>query len=145
MFDSHIANQPQVKDLPRDTCMGVTCRSCGLKWGESVHALVEDKGMGAEFVDLLEWKYRCIDPACGGMVRFTFDREVAAQSWTRPEVAVVKPLTAAKRPQPLPYPVKAVVKPRSYAPPMIPARKARGKRQLSLPLPFVNESGVQPH
>src|SRR3569623_3482989 len=102
MFDSHIASQPQVKDLPRETQIGVTCRSCGLKWSESVRTLVEDKNMGAEFVDLLEWKVRCIDPACGGMVRFSFDRDVAAQSWTRPEVAAVKPLAAARTP-PLPY------------------------------------------
>ena len=59
---------PQVKDLPRDTRIGITCRTCGSQWGESVQGLIA-RHMGAEFVDLLDWKYRCRDEACGGLVR----------------------------------------------------------------------------
>jgi len=118
---------PQVKDLPRDTGIAVTCRACGRGWGESVQNLIETHHMGVEFVDLLEWKYRCTDEACGGMVRMAFEG-VAVETPAR--VAVVGRLKAVPR---LPYPVKAVVKPRVAPPPVVPVGR-RSVPQLSLPL-----------
>ncbi len=118
---------PQVKDLPRDTQIGVTCRSCGRQWGESVQGLIAQH-MGAEFVDLLEWKYRCADVDCGGMVRVAINGEAPAVPEVQPRVSVLaRPKRLDVRPV---YPVKAVVKARVYAAPVIPA----AKRQLSLPL-----------
>ncbi len=118
---------PQVKDLPRETQIGVTCRSCGAQWGESVRQLVETHRLGAEYVDLLEWKYRCQDEDCGGMVRFAFDGAVEIAAPAKPQIMT---LGRAMRVERLPYPSKAVVKPRTYEAPVIPARFA----QLSLPL-----------
>ena len=131
MFDSQTQSwtcPPQVKDLPADTEIKVTCRSCGLKWGESVRDLIETRRMGVEYVDLLEWKYRCMDEDCGGMVRLAFEGLSLPQPQTN-VVALPRP-KAVRASQPLPYPIKAVVKPRTYAPPMIPS----SRRQLILPL-----------
>ncbi len=118
---------PQVKDLPRETQIGVTCRSCGVQWAESVRQLVETHRLGAEYVDLLEWKYRCQDEDCGGMVRFAFDCEIDLSPYIKPQVLT---LSGPKRVERLPYPSKAVVKPRTYEAPVLSARFA----QLSLPL-----------
>ena len=117
---------PQVKDLPRDTKIGVTCRSCGRHWGESVQGLI-DNHLGVEFVDLLEWKYRCTDEACGGMVRMAFNGEAAVVPQVQPRVTMLGRPKVTER---LAYPVKAVVKALHYEAPVIPA----AKRQLSLPL-----------
>ena len=132
MFDTQTQSwtcPPQVKDLPRDTEIHVTCRSCGKAWGESVRQLCETHRMGVEYVDLLEWKYRCVDESCGGMVRFAIEGVTVVNEAPAPVAVPVraKPMRTA---QVLPYPIKAVVKPRTYAPPMIPA----SRRQLSLPL-----------
>jgi hypothetical protein len=127
MLDTKVYScPPQVKDLPRDTKIGVTCRSCGRQWGENVQGLI-DKHLGVEFVDLLEWKYRCTDAACGGMVRVAINGEAPAVPQVQPRVSM---LTRPKVSTRMAYPVKAVVKARTYAPAVIPA----SKRQLSLPL-----------
>jgi hypothetical protein len=117
---------PQVKDLPRDTQIGVTCRTCGKQWGESVQGLIA-RHMGAEFVDLLEWKYRCTDTACDGMVRVAINGEAPESPQVAPRLSVLARSKISTR---MAYPVKAVVKARTYAPALIPA----AKRQLSLPL-----------
>lgn len=117
---------PQVKDLPRETQIGVTCRACGRQWGESVQGLIENH-LGVEFVDLLEWKYRCTDEACGGMVRVAINGEAPVVPQVQPRVSVLaRPKISAR----MAYPVKAVVKARTYVAAVIPA----SKRQLSLPL-----------
>ncbi|MCR6657830.1 MAG: hypothetical protein NVV72_00250 [Asticcacaulis sp.] len=117
---------PQVKDLPRDTRIGATCRSCGRQWSENVQGLI-DRHLGVEFVDLLEWKYRCRDETCGGMVRIAINGEAPVLPPVAPRVSVLARPKRAERPL---YPVKAVVKPRLRIAPVIPA----AKRQLSLPL-----------
>ena len=119
---------PQVKDLPQETQIGITCRTCGQQWGESVQGLIA-RHMGAEFVDLLEWKYRCREEACGGLVRVVIDGRSPEGPQVQPRVSVLAgPKTVGPR-RPL-YPVKAVVKPRPRIAPVIPATK----QQLSLPL-----------
>lgn len=118
---------PQIKDLPRDATLCVTCRCCGLQWGENVRDMIARDGNGAEYVDLLEWQYRCADATCGGAVRFEFDCEVAMPEPVRPRVMALARPKIIERPA---YPVKAVVKPRDYPKAYIPA----GRRQLSLPL-----------
>jgi len=127
MLDSKVYTcPPQVKDLPRDTRIGATCRNCGRQWGESVQGLI-DRHLGVEFVDLLEWKYRCRDKACGGMVRIAINGEAPSVPQVSPRVSVLARTKRVERPL---YPVKAVVKPRPRIAPVIPATK----RQLSLPL-----------
>jgi hypothetical protein len=118
---------PQIKDLPREAKLEVTCRSCGLQWGESVREMIARDGSGAEFVDLLEWQYRCADEACGGAVRFHFDCHVAMPEPVAPRIQALARPKITDRPV---YPVKAVVKPRDYPKAFIPANR----RQLSLPL-----------
>ena len=66
---------PQVKDLPRDGHIDVTCRSCRSQWRQSVRSLIEDRRLGAQFLDLVEWEMRCQDKACGGMVCFAVPGE----------------------------------------------------------------------
>jgi len=127
MTENYWKCPPQVKDLPRDIGISVTCRSCGLKWGENVSQLIEKHRLGAEYIDLLEWKYRCQDEACGGLVRFSFDRYVQMEPYLRPEQ---RTLTQPRFVERLPYPSKSVVKPRTYEPPVIPM----GSVQLPLPL-----------
>lgn len=117
---------PQVKDLPPETQIGATCRTCGRQWGESVQGLIA-RHMGAEFVDLLEWKYRCRDESCGGLVRIVIDGKRPESPQVAPRVSVLARPKRVERPL---YPVKAVVKPRTYAPVVVPA----STRQLSLPL-----------
>jgi len=117
---------PQVKDLPRDTKIGVTCRSCARQWEESVRGLIESH-LGAEFVDLLEWKYRCTDAACDGMVRVVINGKTPESPQVAPRLSVLARPKRMERPL---YPVKAVIKSRRPAPVVIPA----SKRQLSLPL-----------
>ncbi|MDI7773965.1 hypothetical protein [Asticcacaulis sp. EMRT-3] len=95
---------PQLKDLPRHIVINVTCRSCAAQWSESVGDMVEQRGFGAEYVDLLEWKFRC---DCDGLVRLEFPAEAGLNAPEKP--AVSSYLAAAER---MPYPVKAVVKPR---------------------------------
>ncbi len=123
---------PQIKDLPSGAKLEVTCRRCGLQWGESVREMIARDGTGAEFVDLLEWQYRCADDGCGGQVRFAFDCEVAMPEPVTPRVqALARPKIAAKKPEEWPvYPLKAVVKPRHHPPAYVPPNR----RQLSLPL-----------
>ena len=117
---------PQVKDLPLETRIGMTCRTCGQQWGESVQGLIAHH-MGAEFVDLLEWKYRCTDDACGGLVRVAINGEAPVVPQVQPRVTMLARPKVSTR---MAYPVKAVVKARTYAPAVIPALT----RQLSLPL-----------
>ncbi len=62
--------KPQVRDLPRDGHIDVTCQSCRRQWRNSVRHMVEHERLGAQFVDLLEWQSRC---ACGGTVCFAVD------------------------------------------------------------------------
>ncbi len=129
MLDTRVYScPPQVKDLPPETQIGITCRTCGQQWGESVQGLIA-RHMGAEFVDLLEWKYRCHDAACGGLVRVVIDGRPPESPQVQPRVSVLAGPRVAGPKRPL-YPVKAVVKPRVATAPVIPA----AKRQLSLPL-----------
>lgn len=124
MLDTKVYScPPQVKDLPRETPIGVTCRACGRRWGESVQGLI-DRHLGAEFVDLLEWKYRCTDAACGGVVRVVIDGKAPESPQVAPRVSML-----ARLERPL-YPVKAVVRPRRPAAAVMPA----ARRQLPLPL-----------
>lgn len=99
---------PQVRDLPRDMSFGVTCRECGRGWSENVRHLVDDRHLGAEYVDLLEWKYRCEHDDCGGMVDFAFPATAGIEAHARP-VTLRKPSGPVSFPN---YPIKAVVKPR---------------------------------
>ncbi|MDV6332698.1 hypothetical protein [Asticcacaulis sp. 201] len=118
---------PQVKDLPRDTKIEMTCRSCKRQWGESVQNLVEAHRLGVEFIDLLEWKYRCTDPACGGMVHVAVNGEAPVAPQVQPRATMLGRVRAVER---MAYPVKAVVKSRISAPVAVPA----GRSQLDLPL-----------
>lgn len=61
---------PQVKALPRDSQIHITCRSCRKQWDLSVRELVEERRQGAQYLDLLELETRCRDKACGGLVCF---------------------------------------------------------------------------
>lgn len=99
---------PQLKDLPRDLHLEVTCRECGTRWSESVRHLVEARRMGAEFADLLEWKLRC---DCDGLVRVTFPAEAGLPLPEAPAISSA-PLAVMR----MPYPVKAVVKARGAGP-----------------------------
>ncbi len=128
---------PQLKELPRDMQIGVTCRTCGLHWGESVRRMCDDRHLGAEYVDLLEWKFRCEHDGCDGMVDFAFPAEARFERHARPaETAqtVVRPRPTERFPQTVGYASKAVVKPRTYAPVYVPPKSNMGRRQLSLPL-----------
>ncbi|MGA9658084.1 MAG: hypothetical protein WBQ60_03165 [Asticcacaulis sp.] len=121
---------PQVKDLPRDVTISVTCRACRKSWGESVQNLIETHKLGVEFADLLEWKYRCTDPACGGMVTMVFSDEANVR---KPDMrtGVAHSATASLRAtERAAYPLKAVVKPRLYEAPFVPV----SRRQMPLPL-----------
>ncbi len=62
--------KPQVRDLPRDGHIDITCKSCRRQWRNSIRHMVETERLGAQFLDLLEWQSRC---ACGGMVCFAVD------------------------------------------------------------------------
>ena len=129
MLDTHMwICPPQVKDLSPETEIGVTCRSCGARWGESVRALIEEHRMGADYIDLLEWKYRCRDAACGGLVRMDFGAEIVPEA----EPVRVMTLGRPKKVERMSYPVKSVIQHRFYAPPQIPV--AARHRQLALPL-----------
>jgi hypothetical protein len=99
---------PQLKDLPRDMNLDIACRECGAHWSESVRHVVEARRMGAEYADLLEWKLRC---ECDGLVRVTFPAEAALRVPEAPKVSSA-PVAVAR----MPYPVKAVVKPRGAGP-----------------------------
>lgn len=47
MLDTKVYScPPQVKDLPRDTKIGVTCRSCGRQWGKCAGADRQTPGCG---------------------------------------------------------------------------------------------------
>jgi len=71
---------PQVKDLPRDGYIAVSCRSCKRLWRQSVRDLVEKEGAGAQFIDLLEWQTRCKYEPCGGMVCFAVEDDEILQA-----------------------------------------------------------------
>ena len=123
--------QPQLKDLPRDSTIAVTCKACAKSWSRDVRDMVETQRLGAQFMDLLEWETRCRDAACNGAVVFAYDG--------KPEVApyvaevVTPPLPKVERPL---WPVKAVVRPRQHSVP-----------QYSLPqytLPMSMPRTVQP-
>ncbi len=70
----------QVKDLPRDGHIGVSCKSCKRLWRESVRDMVENRRMGAQFLDLLEWQTRCVFENCGGMVCFVVEDDEVLQA-----------------------------------------------------------------
>lgn len=106
--------QPQVKDLPRDSHIDITCQTCATSWSQSVRDLIERR-LGAQFVDLLEFETQCHDAFCEGPVVFAYEG--------KPEVApLVAQVVTLPRTRTLtecettPYPVKAVVKPRRHAP-----------------------------
>ena len=70
---------PMLNALPKDAQIDVTCTGCRRAWSQSVRELVEEQHLGAEFIDLLEMRTRCIDPACGKRVRFACTAMPAAQ------------------------------------------------------------------
>ncbi len=70
----------QVKDLPRDGYIDISCRSCKRLWRQSVRDLVEKERLGAQFVDLLEWQTRCVSESCGGMVCFVVEGDEILQA-----------------------------------------------------------------
>jgi hypothetical protein len=136
---------PQVKDLSRDTTFRVTCRNCGAHSHETVQSLIETHHLGVEYVDLLEWKYRCQAVGCDGMVSMTCDGVGVSEAYInppalKPQALTVQPLTVqamarAKMPERLSYPSKAVVKPRLYEPTYGAVKvPARARRQAPLPL-----------
>ena len=118
--------QPQLKDLPRDSTIAVTCRSCARQWSRDVRDMVETQRLGAQYMDLLEWQARCEDPACNGHVDYAY----AGKPQVQPHVAQVVTLPRPKAER-LPYPVKAVVKPRQPVAPMY----ARPQYALPMPMP----------
>ena len=71
---------PQVKDLPRDGYIDISCKACKRLWRQSVRDLVEKRRVGAQFVDLLEWQTRCAHPGCGGMVCFAIEDDELLQA-----------------------------------------------------------------
>jgi len=71
---------PQVKDLPRDGYIDISCRSCKRLWRQPVRDLVEKQRLGAQFVDILEWQTRCIHPGCNGMVCFAVEDDALLQA-----------------------------------------------------------------
>ena len=101
--------QPQLKDLPRDSRIGITCRTCGKHGSDDVRDMVETRRLGAQFMDLLEFEARCNDAFCGGPVEFVYDGKPEVE----PYVARVMTLPRPKVER-TPYPVKAVVRPRQY-------------------------------
>ncbi len=101
---------PQVRDLPRDLEIVVTCTCCGARRAMAVREMVEERRLGAQFMDLLEWEMRCEDDNCGGQVRFDYAG--------KPEMEAPRMVTLP-RPKPverLPLLVKAVVKRRVFSP-----------------------------
>lgn len=80
MFDPKLWPNPwtipsQVKDLPRDSYIDISCRSCKRMWRQSVRHMVETERLGARYLDLLEWESRCRFATCGGMVCFAIEDE----------------------------------------------------------------------
>lgn len=98
---------PQLKDLPRTMTIGLTCRSCDRHWSERVQDLIERRHMGADYIDLLEWKLRC---DCDGLVRVALPIEATGEREEGPRLS--SELPEALR---MPYPIKAVVKARPQA------------------------------
>ena len=111
---------PQVRDLPRDLRIEMTCACCVARRVTSAGALMEAR-LGAQFIDLLEWEARCDD--CGGRVRFDYDGKPEAKA---PEVVTV-PRTAL--PERFMAPVVKRGRRRAMSPPY-------GLPQLNLPLPL---------
>ncbi len=61
---------PQVRDLPRDLKIEMTCECCAARRATSAGAMMEAR-LGAQFLDLIEGQARC--GACGGAMRFDYD------------------------------------------------------------------------
>ncbi|MBW8882672.1 MAG: hypothetical protein JF615_14985 [Asticcacaulis sp.] len=116
--------QPQLKDLPREGQIAVTCRTCGKHWSESVRDLVETRRLGAQFMDLLEFGTRCSDALCEGRVAFDYDGKPEVGPYVAQVVTLPRPKVER-----LPYPVKAVVKPRQHPLP-------QNMPQYALPMPM---------
>lgn len=62
---------PMLNALPRDAQIDITCTGCQRAWSQSIRDMVEVQRMGAEFIDLLEMRTRCIEPTCAKRVRFS--------------------------------------------------------------------------
>lgn len=60
---------PQVRDLPRDLKIEMTCACCPARRVTSAGAMMEAR-LGAQFLDLIEGQARC--EACGGAMRFDY-------------------------------------------------------------------------
>ncbi len=121
--------QPQLKDLPRDDSIGITCQTCARTWSQSVRDMVETQRLGAQFMDLLEFGTRCTDDDCKGAVTFAYTGKPEIKAYAAP----VMTLPRAK-PEYLPYPVKAVVKAR---PPVQPYNGPDYRvPQYALPMPM---------
>ncbi|EGF91242.1 hypothetical protein ABI_26570 [Asticcacaulis biprosthecium C19] len=125
--------QPQLKTLPRDGRIAVTCQTCGNHWAESVQEMVETRRLGAQFMDLLEFETRCNDAFCGGTVDFDYEGKPDVTPYTTKVMTLPRP--KAER---LPYPVKAVVKRR---PPVSPQY---GVPQYDLPMALPPLRPTQP-
>ena len=62
--------ETQLRDLPQNTCILITCDKCGREREESVRQLVNEARVGAMYLDLIEWAFSCADFHCGGSVAF---------------------------------------------------------------------------
>ena len=106
---------PQVRDLPRDLEIAVTCTCCGTRRVETVKAMIEERRVGAQFIDLLEWDMRCGDEDCSGRVRLDFEGK---QAYAPPPPKIV----TLPKPKTLPWPAQPL--------------RASSARQYALPMPL---------
>ncbi|ESQ84978.1 hypothetical protein [Asticcacaulis benevestitus] len=60
----------QLKDLPQDTRIMITCDKCRRQREESVRQLVNEARVGAMYLDLIEWAFSCSNFHCNGTVSF---------------------------------------------------------------------------
>ncbi|MDV6329836.1 hypothetical protein [Asticcacaulis sp. 201] len=62
--------ETQLRDLPQETRILITCDKCGRQREEGVRQLVNEARVGAMYLDLIEWAFSCADFHCGGSVSF---------------------------------------------------------------------------
>jgi len=62
--------ETQLKDLPADCRIMITCARCGSQREESVRELVNESRVGAMYLDLIEWAFSCVNFHCNGDVSF---------------------------------------------------------------------------
>ncbi len=69
--------ETQLRDLPGDCRILITCQKCGGQREESVRQLVNEARVGAMYLDLIEWAFTCANFHCGGSVSFGIFTPVA--------------------------------------------------------------------